>query len=470
MTADSSTATATHSADNDAGKTLPSPWLHVVRGPIHPDSISPPPVADERVSVSSDPVAPPLPEVSDGNADGVVKSAWSKPLVDGVVEGVTVSPVMGADLWPALSESTRPGVKSSFVSSESSSKPAIDGSAQAPVISQPPQKQAKPNLNSNNNPNHGRQRSFKRGGTGNAAAGAGGASAGYIRPPQPPPLPPPFPVFDMYGNLLPPIPEPPQAPFKVNNWSPRPVDSTSNRQPPARRNNFGPRPFNNGYGGRREHHGPRTPAGAARDVNVPHQMAPPPPPPFRGYFRPPFLFPQPVRPYGAPMGYEMGGSYVYFPALAPAPYRGGAPVYPHGASVSSMPMSSVDLSLHDEILKQIEYYFSDDNLVKDNYLRSHMDEEGWVSITLIAGFPKVQALTNDIQMLLSVLRDSSTCEIQDDKVRRRADWKRWIHTRREVTENSVEEASLQKLSLEDGPIDEELVLANGDVTPEDPCS
>ncbi|KAJ0496088.1 putative la-type HTH domain, winged helix-like DNA-binding domain superfamily [Helianthus annuus] len=435
MTADSSTATVTHSADNDAGKTLPSPWLHVVRGPIHPDSISPPPLADERVSVSSDPVAPPLPEVSDGNADGVVKSAWSKPLVDGVVEGVTVSPVMGADLWPALSESTRPGVKSSFVSSESSSKPAIDASAQEPVISQPPQKQAKPNLNSNNNP-----------------------------------IPPPFPVFDMYGNLLPPIPEPPQAPFKVNNWSPRPVDSTSNRQPPARRNNFGPRPFNNGYGGRREHHAPRSPAGAARDVNVPHQMAPPPPPPFRGYFRPPFLFPQPVRPYGAPMGYEMGGSYVYFPALAPAPYRGGAPVYPHGASVSSMPMSSVDLSLHDEILKQIEYYFSDDNLVKDNYLRSHMDEEGWVSITLIAGFPKVQALTNDIQMLLSVLRDSSTCEIQDDKVRRRADWKRWIHTRREVTENSVEEASLQKLSLEDGPTNEEQVLANGDVSPEDPCS
>ncbi|KAI7758285.1 hypothetical protein M8C21_009644 [Ambrosia artemisiifolia] len=420
MTADSSTPSSNDNAVTV--KTLPSPWAHVVRGATDPDSISPPP---------ADPVT--APEPSD-NADGVIKSVWSKP---DPVEGTgSSSPVMGAASWPALSDSTRPGFKSS--------KQPSDGStavSQAPVVSQPPPKQVKPNLNShnnnnnNNNPNHARPRSIKRGG---GTGSGGGAAGGFIRPPQPPPLPPPFPALN---------------------------------RPPGRRNNFGPRPFNNGYGGRREHHGVRSPAGGARDGHVPpHQMAPPPPPPFRGYFRPPFLFPQPVRPYGAPMGYDMGGSYVYFPTLAPAPYRGGAPVLSHGASVSSTSMSSTDLSLHDEILKQIEYYFSDDNLVKDNYLRSHMDEEGWVSITLIAGFPKVQAMTNDVQMLLGTLRDSSTVEIQDDKIRRRGDWKRWIHTRREATENSVEEASLQMLKLEDRPTNEEQVLANGDVSVEDPCS
>ena len=32
---------------------------------------------------------------------------------------------------------------------------------------------------------------------------------------------------------------------------------------------------------------------------------------------------------------------------------------------------------------------SDANLVKDEFLRSNMDEQGWVPITLIANFPRV---------------------------------------------------------------------------------
>ncbi|KAI3730333.1 hypothetical protein L1987_61503 [Smallanthus sonchifolius] len=464
MTADSSTATITPA--DDGANTLPSPWAQVVRVGIDPNSISPIPSPEvaERLPVFSDPVESPL-ESSDAgnncNAAGVTRSAWSRPSANGGVDG-TSSPVMGAASWPALSESTRSGVKSVSGSSEDSSKPASDGSAgasQAPVISQPPLKQVKHTSNSHSNQNHVRQRSFRRG-------GGAGASAGYSRPLQPPPLPPPFPLVDMYGNLVPAVPVSPQPPFKANNWSPRPVDSRH----PGRRNNFGPRPINNGFGGRREHHGPRTNGPAARDVHVPHQMAPSPPPPYRGFGRPPFFLPRPLRPYGPPTGYEMGGSYVYFPTLAQAPYRGGAPVFSHGAVASSMSMTSTDYSLHDEIVKQIEYYFSDDNLVKDNFLRSHMDEEGWVPITLIAGFPRVQALSSDIQMLLSFLRDSTAVEIQGDKVRRRADWRKWIHTPRELTEKFVEEASLQKLTLVDQPTNEEQVLANGDVSIEYHCS
>ncbi|KAL8218421.1 hypothetical protein R6Q57_021794 [Mikania cordata] len=459
MTADSSTASLAHSGDDSPSgrSTLPSPWAQVVRGGIDPDSVSPstsPAIADPVTAVDTQL------EGSDGgdncNAGGVVKSAWSKPLANGVEEGVT-SPVMGASTWPALSESTRPGVKSV---SESSAKSTADGSAavpQAPVLSQPSPKQAKQSTsNSHSNPNHNRHRSIRRGG-----GSAGGASAGHSRPmpPTPPPLPPPFPFFDPYGNLVPAVPVPPQPPFKGSNWSPRPVDHSLNRHP-AQRNNFGPRPLNNGYGGRREPRGPRSPA--VRDVHIPHQMAPPPPPPYGGFVQPPFIFPRPLRPYGAPMGYEMGPpSYVYFPTLAQAPYRAASPVSSSGASGSS---------LHDEILKQIEYYFSDDNLVKDNYLRSHMDDEGWVPIQLIAGFRRVQALTNDVQMLMSSLSNSSAVEIQGDKVRRRADWGRWIHTPREITEGSVEEASLQNLTLIDVPTNEEQVLANGDVNIDEPSS
>lgn len=33
---------------------------------------------------------------------------------------------------------------------------------------------------------------------------------------------------------------------------------------------------------------------------------------------------------------------------------------------------------------------SDENLIKDTYLRQKMDEQGWVPISLIAGFKKVE--------------------------------------------------------------------------------
>merc|ERR1719409_2119820 len=42
--------------------------------------------------------------------------------------------------------------------------------------------------------------------------------------------------------------------------------------------------------------------------------------------------------------------------------------------------------------RQVEFYFSVENLCKDIYLRSHMDEKGWTPLELIASFPKVQRL------------------------------------------------------------------------------
>lgn len=32
---------------------------------------------------------------------------------------------------------------------------------------------------------------------------------------------------------------------------------------------------------------------------------------------------------------------------------------------------------------------SDGNLIKDDFLKSNMDDQGWVSIALIASFPRV---------------------------------------------------------------------------------
>lgn len=43
-------------------------------------------------------------------------------------------------------------------------------------------------------------------------------------------------------------------------------------------------------------------------------------------------------------------------------------------------------------MMQLLVYFSDANLVKDDFLRSHMDDQGRVPISLIANFPRVSDL------------------------------------------------------------------------------
>lgn len=49
-----------------------------------------------------------------------------------------------------------------------------------------------------------------------------------------------------------------------------------------------------------------------------------------------------------------------------------------------------------------EYYFSVDNLERDFFLRRKMDADGFLPITLIASFHRVQALTTDISLIFAV--------------------------------------------------------------------
>jgi la-related protein 1 len=86
----------------------------------------------------------------------------------------------------------------------------------------------------------------------------------------------------------------------------------------------------------------------------------------------------------------------------------------------------VPIPLATTLLNQIDFYFSDANLLTDEYLKKNMDAEGWVPISLIASFRRVQMLTNNIELILNSLRASNVVEVQGDKVRRRNDWMRWV--------------------------------------------
>ncbi|CAN4123019.1 unnamed protein product [Withania somnifera] len=334
-------------------RSLQAPWAQVVRrGESEVVSVSSPRspspltsvagVSPEKILLSDDCLTQKtspeigtsgdLTESCDSNDGNVVvgrpkKPAWNKPL-NGVVEAVSV--MGGSVTWPALSESTRPGPKSST----ELSKPIPDGSASVS------------------------QKSWKEGG------------------------------------------------------------------------NFGGRPrgdgsYHNNHGGRRDQD--------RRDVHMAPQFAPPhgpflrPPHPGTAPYLPP---PPPMRPFAAPMGFEMG-PYFYISTLNPEPY-GGVPIITQAPQLPQhLPL--VDPKLPPSLVNQIEYYFSDANLVKDDFLRSQMDEEGWVPIKLIANFPRVKTMTekvqsDNIQFILYCLRVSTFVEVQDEKVRRRDGWRKWTHT------------------------------------------
>ena len=59
-------------------------------------------------------------------------------------------------------------------------------------------------------------------------------------------------------------------------------------------------------------------------------------------------------------------------------------------------------TLREYIRKQVEYYFSEENLQRDFFLRRKMDREGYLPVSLIAGFHRIQALTQDINLFISV--------------------------------------------------------------------
>ncbi|KAF6215684.1 hypothetical protein GE061_000015 [Apolygus lucorum] len=83
-------------------------------------------------------------------------------------------------------------------------------------------------------------------------------------------------------------------------------------------------------------------------------------------------------------------------------------------------------TLKEYLRKQIEYYFSEENLVKDLFIRRKMDDEGYIPVTLIASFYRVRSLTPDLNKILSAIKASNQLElVNNTKVRSKNDPTRW---------------------------------------------
>lgn len=151
-------------------------------------------------------------------------------------------------------------------------------------------------------------------------------------------------------------------------------------------------------------------------------------------------------PFGAqvacasPQGMQQGVIYALPYIMLQQPGPGSGPGFPGsptggpcalaalGPLPAAMPMTPADhQAMKNQVQNQIEYYFGKDNLIKDHYLRSKMNDEGWVPIADIAGFPRMRSITADMAIILEAINTSSVIEIHPDSqhVRLRDGWADW---------------------------------------------
>lgn len=122
----------------------------------------------------------------------------------------------------------------------------------------------------------------------------------------------------------------------------------------------------------------------------------------------------------APFGGTTGGtgttgSTGYYDGTMYVSQQYGA--YYYNTSPYTMPID--EKTLKDYVKRQIEYYFSEENLRGDFFLRQQMDAGGFIPVGLIASFYRVQALTQDQNMILEALIDSTVVEVDGPKLRKK---------------------------------------------------
>ncbi|XP_015620173.1 la-related protein 6B [Oryza sativa Japonica Group] len=133
-----------------------------------------------------------------------------------------------------------------------------------------------------------------------------------------------------------------------------------------------------------------------------------PPPPRAAFFAPPPPHHRPYE-YYAPV---RGGQF----AAAAAAEEQEAEVDPDATEAAEPLVDGFPDEVVHKITKQVEYYFSDINLATTEHLMRFItkDPEGYVPITVIAGFNKIKALVHNNSMLAAALRTSSKLVVSDD--------------------------------------------------------
>ncbi|CAN1182415.1 La-related protein 1A [Linum perenne] len=160
----------------------------------------------------------------------------------------------------------------------------------------------------------------------------------------------------------------------------------------------------------------------------------------RPLLRPPLFPPGP----GFMVGPTFSGAAMYnMPMVLPGGFRGPHPPHfvPYPMNPGDLMLTPETVTLKSNVVRQVEYYFSDENLQTDSYLVSLMDEQGWVPISTIADFKRLKRMTTDTAFILDTLRSSNAVEVQADKVRKRDGWSKWIPVSNEQADKLKDQTS-----------------------------
>ena len=112
-------------------------------------------------------------------------------------------------------------------------------------------------------------------------------------------------------------------------------------------------------------------------------------------------------------------------------------------------------------VKQVEFYFSEQNLVRDLFLRNRMDSSGYVYVTVVSNFSAARAKAKNTphSKLVEALMGSELLQVKVDskghgildaeaaalaKVRVKQNWKRWLTTSSNKIENHLSYFQLSK--------------------------
>ncbi|KAG2152745.1 hypothetical protein DEU56DRAFT_775768 [Suillus clintonianus] len=171
-------------------------------------------------------------------------------------------------------------------------------------------------------------------------------------------------------------------------------------------------------------------------------------------------------------GADYMNGYIQIPSYTPPDYElyhpvpvtipvNGAPPIPMPQSTLAFPQDPT----RSYLLGQLEYYLSPQNMAQDFFLRQRMDDQGWIPISLIASFNRVQKFTTEIQLVHDVLNLSSLTEVKGEYVRMaREQWKQFVlpnaprsvvchPIESEATDPQADQAAYAQ--VQDGEIEEE---------------
>ncbi|KAJ2514677.1 hypothetical protein H4217_005623 [Coemansia sp. RSA 1939] len=127
--------------------------------------------------------------------------------------------------------------------------------------------------------------------------------------------------------------------------------------------------------------------------------------------------------YGRRGGHRIAGH-------APSHYQGKGNVQPgfHTSVSLPQPVAGDEESMKSFVQAQVEYYFSVDNLCKDIFFRTQMDSNGYVPLSLVAGFNRIKTVTTDLDLIREVMDSSEKVELNEsgNLVRKHGDWATWL--------------------------------------------